>query len=325
MGLSNEERYGKIIHSISHITDLTDKFQDHQTENLKKLVDKLWYEFLKNDSNGAFWLMGSDIANEWMEKETVAAVAFACHVPKMGTNLEDLVKERREKDHFFDSYKALSSFCDIDRLLGQEKGAVLMTYLHTQNIAYALCRYPDDFRDRYEDLNRLLRTIQGECFKIMKKDYQYAYAWMLSNLCDKIFESNEKDVVNQWWVKHYVPHHIIKMPYDKYDEIFEAYRKYQFRKLTVQERIDLTFLITDEHFGEFEHIYKEFLKMVNDYNKGRKKDRIDVKKIEEHYKKCKAALEKKKKEPYQRECEFTGNYVDHDGKIKNIYHYGDDD
>jgi hypothetical protein len=304
MGLSDEERYAHIVHSICHINDKSENLSHYTTKPLKNLVSQLWYEFLRRDSNGAFWLMGGDLHNDYLESETLAGVAFKCHVPQKP-------EPQREYDDY-ERYKTLKGFFDMDRLLSQEDAAVLLIYMHTQNICYALCRYPDKFLDKYEDLNRLVRAIQGECFKLMKTHYEYAYAWMVHNLCDRIYNMND-DIVNKWWSKECLSHHV-KLEYGKYKDIYEAYVKYQWKDLTVQDRITLTLLLLKYSYAEHEHCHKAFMKMVEEYNDANEV-KINVEEIENHYKKVKARNAK----PYYRSCEFTGNYIGHDGKVDNIY------
>lgn len=317
MGLSNEERYEKILFSISHIDDLMTDMNGYTTKKLKSLANQLWYAFLKKESNGLMWIMGSDLASNHLHSGLLSA-AFEQHIPNQQETLEEMDAELRKKDKFYDSYKVLSSFFDMDRLLEREKRAVLMTYHATQAIAYALCRYRDKFLKSYKDLNFLLRKMQGECFKIMKADREYAYAWMLHHLCDMIYTSDEKDIVNQWWTKHCISHSV-KLRYEKYAEIFEAFKKYQFKKPTLHERIELTFLVMAEKYAAYEHQHKEFLSMVGEYNKVKKnKIKINEYLIEEAFTKAKA-MKQKEQTSYSRDthCEFTGNYVDHKGEVHN--------
>jgi hypothetical protein len=310
MGLSNEERYAKMVHSINYITDLSETLKD--TQKLKKLCERLWYEFLKRDSDGLFWFSGSDLSNDHM-KGGLLGVAFCCHVPLRGSTMD----ERRKEDRYYDHYKTLSGFFDMDRLLSAEKRAVLLIYVHTQNIAYALCRYRDEFMEQYEDLNFVMRTIQGECFKLFKEDREYAYAWMLHHLCDKIYTIDEKDIVNQWWTKDCNSHHI-HLDFDKYDAVFDAFKKYQFKKMTAQERIDVTFMLIGKQYGKYKHIHDHFMGQVAAYNK-KHKVKINVVAIEEAFKKGQEAEKTEQKKPYERSCEFTGNYVDHKGEVKNLW------
>lgn len=319
MGLSNEERYAKMVHSVSHITGLaedlgTERCYPRDTNKLKKLCERLWYEFLKQESDGLFWIMGSDLSSDHL-KGGLLGVAFCCH-SEHGTTMEDLIDERRKEDKYFDSYKTLSAFFDIDRLLSKEKRAVMLIYAHTQNIAYAMCRYRDEFMKSYEDLNFVMRTIQGECFDHFKEDKDYSHAWMLHHLCDKIYTIDEKDIVNQWWTKH-CNSHDIHLEDNQFKTVFDTFKKYQFKKMTVQERIDASLVLMGKRYGQYKHQHDEFMKMVEDYNKKHKKNKIDTKPIEEAFALGQKAEKDEKNKPYERNCEFTGNYVDHKGEVDN--------
>lgn len=317
MGLSNEERYEKILFAINATTDLMADFYDYTTKKLKSLVGRLWYAFLKSESNSLMWIMGADVASDHLGSGLLGS-AFRRHIPRHPDEVD--TDDHLVKNKFFDSYKVLSGFFDMDRLLEREKRAVFLTYAQTQQISYALCRYRDKFMKTYKDLNFLIRQIQGECFKIMKQDREYAYAWMVHHLCNKIYTMDENDIVNQWWTKHCISHDV-KLRYDKYDEVFEAFKKHQFKALTVQERIDLTFLVMADKYGEFEHQHKEFLAMVNTYNKVKSnKVKIKVKNIEEAFEKAKA-IKKAAVQHNNIYCEFTGNYVNSKGEVVNRKFY----
>lgn len=321
MGLSNEERYNKIAWAIDHITNLVEKLDDkYTTTKLKGMVERLWYEFLKNDSNGVYWFIGGTLHDDRIHRESLIAPAFECHVPK---KQDDWLAERREKDGYFDHYKwvkdnAISMEALLNHTSEPYRGAVLMTYLHTEAIAYALCRYHDDFMDRYESLNVLLRQMQGECFKFFKMDRTFTHAWMVHNLCDRVITMQEEDLVNKWWQKHCL-HHEVKLEFDDYDAAFELFKKHQFRDLSIQDRIDITLaLVSERYHEEFQH--NEFLKMVKEYNKNKEvKVKLKVKQLEDHFKKVRDNHKEETNKPYERDCEFTSNYVDRDGEVKNIW------
>jgi hypothetical protein len=318
MGLSNEERYNKIIYSINNIVELSDSLSQ-DTAKLKKLAGSLWYAFLKKDSNGAFWIFGSELSNDYMPAGSLVGAAFEAHKPH-----KEAFEADSEEDTYYDHYKVLKHFVDIEQLLDKEKRAVLLIHLHTQNIAYALCRYKDEFMDRFEDLNFLIRTMQGECFNLMKEDNDYVHAWMLHNLCDKVYTMKEDDIVNQWWTND-CNSHDIRIHHDKFDEVFNLFKKYQFRTLTVQDRIDITLVLMGAKYGEFEHQHKKFVETVNAYNEkhvSRGEDSVplvNVQAIEDAFKAGKEAKAKKLDEPYERECSFTHNYVNRKGEVENYF------
>jgi hypothetical protein len=331
MGLSDEERYAKIVHSVARMTahgeKLNPKTDIRETKKLKELVGQAWYCFLGGESDGAFWLLGSDLASDHLNAQSLAAVAFNCHV-KHGDSktwdeleAEGLAKQPDERAKYLKYLEIARDFTSMERLHEGFKGDVLMIYLETQCIAYAMCRYHDDFMKRLKDLNFLIRGIQGECFKLMRDDKEYAQAWMVHNLCDNILTYDDTDVVNQWWQKR-CNHHDIKVHWSQFDEIYTAYKKYQWKDLTVQERLDLTLMLIGNKYGEFEHQHKQFLEMVKAYNADKKnKVKLNVKALENHWKKTSNARKEEKEKPYERHCEFTGNYVDHKGEQRNMWDF----
>jgi hypothetical protein len=331
MGLSNEERYNKMAWGIDNIVEQAEKLGEN--DKLRLMADKLWFAFLGDCSNSAFWMCGGDLSNDHIENCTLMAAAFECQQPKRqgSATLEDLENERKGEDPYWDFYRhATRHSLDMESLLKKDyehkvEAATLLIYLNIEMVTYALCRYNDDFKDGYKNVNILVRQMQGECFRRIRKNQAYAYVWTLHNLVNKILTWNGDDFVNKWWQKQ-CHHHDIKLKYGEYEKVFKLYKKYQFREMTVLERFEVTLDLLGNKYGEYKHEHDDLLKMVKEYNDALPDDAemIDVAKLEERLTKLRADFkEEKKKQVYQRTCAFTDNYVDHDGKVYNIWH--DDD
>lgn len=312
MGLSNEERYTKIAHGVNRIYKLSDHI-DNCNNKLKKLSENIWYEFLKNESNGAFWLTGSSLANDYLSGENLISVAFDSHRPEKNNPLKIEINS-----DFLKSYETISDMCSIINLLkNRSKHAILEIFLNTEFVSYALCRYKDEFSCRYEGLNRLIRKIQGECFAIFEADREFTQAWMVASLIDKIFTMDDKDIVNQWWIRHNL-HHDIRFEWKDYENHFKLFKNHQFKKMSVQDRIDLTLELIDSKY-EHDYQHKEFIEMVNNYNeKIKEEEKINITVLNDKLESIKKKIEEeKKKETFEYDCKFTGNYTDKEGKVKN--------
>lgn len=309
MGLSNEERFDKIIHSVSHIDDARKKLtnsQYYEVGRLPELTNKLWYELLKGKSNSAFWLFGGELHNENLEKGLIGT-AFSSHQPKKYCEFNTLEGTPQERQDWMKYYDRAREFTSISHLVGKDnpaKSAVVNVYLHTENIVYALCRYDDDFTDSLKDLHMVICQIQGECFKIFKRDPSYTQAWMISSMLDKVLTMYEGQLVNKWWQK-YSLHHAICIESNEFEKIFHVFRKQQFKQLTMQQRVNITLMLIGDRF-HFKHQQKECLKMVEEHNVANPKDKVAIKPLETAFKKPFDPVTKPEKD-YNRNCNFTGN------------------
>lgn len=330
MGLSNEERFFKMCHGVNRISKAADKLADdkYQYVKLHKLAANIWYDFLKGESNGLLWFTGTSFGSDHMSGLSLPGAAFESHIPSRGNTLDEMIEKNVDKHggrDYFEYYKLVrDQFCSCVRLLASQdehKAAVMEIYLDTEFISYALCRYNDDFAKSFEDLNRTVRLIQGECFNFFHKNPAYCHAWMIQHIVDKVLTYNEDDLVNQWWQKHNL-HHDMRIEYTEFDKIYEIYKKMQFREQGINDRIALTLKLAGPRYGEFEHQHKEFREMIAEHNKKKGVEKVKVKEVEKLLAECKKLHEAKKKKDeshHYQSCDFTNNYVDRDGKVQNIW------
>lgn len=291
MGLSDQERYNKIVWSIREIN--RNKYQlNKKHSQLISLIDDLWYEFLKRESNSCLWLFGSEFQLESLPELNLISNAFENHS----------FKNHKEHKHssYYNYYKAVHDLKSIINLLEPEKRTIVKVYIDLENIIYSLKRYNDEFLEKLKALHKLTCKIKGELYDIISRDSQYSLAWMIQNLCKKLLTHDENDIVNQWWQKKCIHHHININ--QKYDDIFDIYKKYQFKEMSLQERLDTTLILIS---GKHDH--KDLIAMIETYNKNNNADlKINI-------------VNDLEKEPFfPRSCEFTKNYTSEDGKVHSL-------
>lgn len=322
MGLSNEERYAKMVWGVRGIVSLQkDLLEDrYETGKLPELADKLWYALLGKVSNGAYWLMGGALADDHI-KPSLIGVAFANHQPRKRHDwgFDDIDEDKKtDAMRYFEWHRyAKDNQLSMAALLnkgynGKARAAVAKIFLWTEAIAYGLCRYHDDFMNSFEEFNCLLRKIQGECFDIMQRDSSYCHAWMVEKLCDKLVTYDENDFVNKLWHKEHLQHKV-SLEFKQFEERFHMFRKAQFRQLTVPERFELTLELVDD--SAFEHS-AAMIKAVEEYNQTAEV-KLNGEKLTERLKKAAESKEEKKKEFHSQSCELTENYIDHKGEVSN--------
>lgn len=329
MGLSNEERYEKMVWGVRGIVSLQKDLLEnrYETGKLPELIDKLWYTLLGKVSNGAYWLMGGALADDHI-KPSLIGVAFAKHRPERTNDCFDDIDEDKKTDamRYFewcryaqDNQLSMAALLSKD-YNGKARAAVAKTFLWTEAIAYGLCRYHDDFMDSFEDFNCLLRKIQGECFDIMQRDNSYCHAWMVEKLCDKLVTYDEKDIVNKIWHREHLQHKVSVVS-NKFEERFHMFRKTQFKQLKVPERFELTLELVDDSAFEHESVCSSITQLVKNYNDALEDNASELKlnseKLTERLKKAADNKEEKKQEHYPKDCDLTGNYLDNKGEISN--------
>jgi hypothetical protein len=138
----------------------------------------------------------------------------------------------------------------------------------------------------------------------------------LSQIGQKILTYDEEDIVNNAWFKFNL-HHGWKVHDRNTEELHDLlaiWKDIQFRNITVNERMLITFKILSFH-GDFHHDHqqKELLCIVNKYNKGRKHNRIGITKLKRYLSACKRnhkIREKESRDSYQQNkfCWLTNQY-----------------
>jgi hypothetical protein len=321
MGLSSEERYSYICHSIDRIVEEAKEIKGREGFNISEddnellqMIDMLWPTFLGHKGNGLFWIFGGATESNVMAENSPVGIAFTSHVPEQPN---DLISEVQKE---YNSKAVISSMLEMSVLIDDfPHNHILRIFSDIEQIEYALFRYDDDFVEQYDQLGILVRQIQGWFFHEFKDNGIYSKTWMVKHLVDKCYISYADDMVTKWFEDNNM-HHDMRVRRDlSFDELFHLYRKHQFSKgLSLGERLSIILFLAGRRF-HYPHQHADLIKRIQEHNKQKRVEKIDIKLIQEALKKCAGASaqykEDEKEDRYQ-SCVFTGN-VSNGGKTSN--------
>lgn len=196
MGLSDEERLNKMVWAVNSLTLNGRKLRSMRGEDvpyhsretrdaLVELLDQVWHAYLGGDSNGIFWLLGGDFNNPvrgpgapWS-----TAIIAQCEAARPSPHSD---WESRRSERPFDPF---DGYLDVPGLLsGAFQKTVYDTYAWTEQLSYALRRYPDEIQRRYSKLNKLISDIQGCCFDLFRRDTSYGKAYVGNRLVEALYK-----------------------------------------------------------------------------------------------------------------------------------------
>lgn len=290
MGLSNNERFEKIVYSITNIIEkaegLTSKF-----DKLKNLTQELWPAFLGRESNGLFWIIGGGFSSSNLTEANLLSVAFKQQMIR--EDREDVfLRPKKEGESYSDSSgcrKTLDRMLDIGYLASnQEVSNIIEINQWIENLAYALCRYDDDFSESLLALNKIIRKMQGELFNIIRNDATYFRAWLLKNIISKCLNVWSDDIVSKWVRKDNIHHSLTLSDKHETQELQETFFYLQnksYKEITTQEKL-LILLALCRHRFHYKHQF-ENLKLLVEAHNSSSEDKIDESKLIEVFNWCK--------------------------------------
>lgn len=228
MGLSDNERYRKILYTAKHLYMLKETWKqeleynkDYLDPNCKKLlnaIEDLWNVIFNNDSNSVHWIIGSSSVNKITEDEQTTPWEVAIVNSLENIHKDDIFSFSDESynDEHFPSMEQIISASNNKNLRH-----VYKIYQYAESFSYALRRYNDDFRKSFSSLDKLLNEIYGICFCIFDAKEDFAKAYLINEIKDILYAQhypyNEKeyDVVTQLMVKYNCKYdftYLIKFP-----------------------------------------------------------------------------------------------------------------
>lgn len=201
MGLSAGERRGGIFYAIKNILEHSNELDEQHP--VRKLTEELWPAFLGDTANPAHWVLGSSAGN---------VVNGKCRTA-WDTAIATTLEERLRKDTFpkrkREEFDPFEYFLSIPGLLELEESAVFEVFAWTEQLAYYLRRYRDDFLKRYRRLSDLIAKIQGTCFVRFSVGTRYAKAYLANRIFEKLYGNlyaPERDVVTQILLEQHMHH-----------------------------------------------------------------------------------------------------------------------
>lgn len=278
MGLSDSERFEKIVYSISGIKQNSRKLSPKYSE-LKSLCDNLWFNLLKGESNDSLWLTGGQFDQYFFDKTSLLAIAF-------GENAIEAIQDEQEEDS---ENVRLSNFISLSYIINDcELGSIINIHQWVDNLTYALCRHQDEFLKTFSDLNKNVRDIQGELFEIISKNSSFYKTWLIKNIINKCLDLWSDDVVTTWFKSQYIYHllrlrgdHDLKELQDTYFYLQNKTRK----DIKIETRLLILLVLCGRKY-HFEYKFENLLELVESHN-GKSNDKICVKNLTEAFKCCK--------------------------------------
>jgi hypothetical protein len=223
MGLSNQERYSKILWSVKNIENLLSGLKGYSTEKLQKFQGKLWPALLNGDSNSSFWLCGGGF-----DSDDFSNGGFLCEALSANKPEEEESWFRRDERNYIENNLKLSHILGG---INSEKGAVVEIYQWVEHFYYAANRYQDEFSTGMSDIKNLISNLKGELFSIISGDEDYLRGYLLQKILEKCIDVYDDDCpLTKLINKEYLFHHfqLQEAPFHDVKDLMEAWRDIQF-------------------------------------------------------------------------------------------------
>lgn len=230
MGLSDQERTGKILHCVREIIEKAEKLENislsYSCENkIKRLIafcNNLWPTLLGGENNSVHWLIGSSSHNTvTRSNEDLWSVAVYSSVPYVENG-----QIINTNDDFFSDieiFNPIKGTLTIPNLLAdsdkKDLACVCEIYELIENIIYALRRYNDDYLKNRKEFSDLIANMQGTCFSILYENKYFTDCYIVHQICKILYadhcrlkeEKAYKDVVDEWLHAQHMHHDIIRV------------------------------------------------------------------------------------------------------------------
>ena len=308
MGLSDQERYGKILWTVKKLEELLSGLKDNYTfKKLKTYQTKLWPAMLNNERCNHFWITGDGFSQNKFDGGFLYE-AFQEQVDNMKLfNIDDVASlEADEEPSFRD---LLVDRVQITSLVSGDENIIIECYQYIQNFYYAVNRYDDEMSKQFEDLKSLISNIKGELFSIISAHPIYFRAYLLSQIYNKIICFYTEDEIKKFIVDTTLYHNLSLREDLSSDFLFNTWKKLQFKprdEISVEDRL----LILIECIGRRLGSYSNQITRIQE----QLKDLVDPEKLKNALDKCvsdyklyKEAESERCRSTYQY-CHLTDNY-----------------
>lgn len=201
MGLSKDERQDQMTFQADHIFRLAceikeaisnDKQAYYNKRPIIALCDEactIWHALFRSRSNGAYWILGGSVGadikcNEHDPLSLSIRHFLDSHKPKDET---DNMLQKYDNDHYHE--QQLTHEC-LTENASPVFGKILKLYSGVEALMYALRRYDDEFRRSYAELDALLSSIYGQCYRIFRSSDIVVQCYLIADI-SKMLLSNE--------------------------------------------------------------------------------------------------------------------------------------
>lgn len=189
MGLSNEERYEKIVWSVKKLEDLIEGLRDeYGYEKLKSFSGKLWPALLNKSGDSGFWLFGGGFTTPCFEKVDLVSIALKTHV-------EDL----KEVDTLFEMEENyISNNLNIIQIMnGGNLANVVEIWQWTENFFYAVNRYDDEMSKSLVDIKTVVSQLKGELFNVITTEPYLLDGYLLYHILETCINPYSDEILTK--------------------------------------------------------------------------------------------------------------------------------
>ncbi len=263
MGLSNEERYGKIIWTVKKLKELINMLGSGYTyRELKTYEDKLWPALLNKEGNSGYWVFGGGF-DQTSFKGGFLQEIFNNHTHELKhpTPTEDEPADVSMTD-------LISRNIQASGVLPHEESLIVQIYEWIENFYYSVNRYQDEFSESFKDLTSLISNIKGELFGIMSCNPIYLRAYLQSNILKKVICPYTDDPVKKFIVDKWLYHELKLTPELNTQALWNMWKDLQFKKqseISLEDRFLTIITCMDRRLGSKSYMRKEIVDRLKEF------------------------------------------------------------
>jgi len=298
MGLSNQERYGKILWTVKKLENLLSGLKDNYTfKKLRSYQTKLWPALLNNERCNHFWLVEDGFSQNKFD----------------GGFLYEAFQEQVDNMKLFDEKRSFRNLLvdrvQITSLVTGDESIIIECYQYIQNFYYAANRYDDEMSKGLDDLKSLISNIKGELFSIISVHPIYFRAYLLSQIYNKIICLYKEDEIKKFIVDNTLYYNLSLREDLSSDFLFNTWKKLQFKlqdEISVEDRLLILIECIGRRLGSYSNQITRIQEQLKDLVDSEKlKNALD--KCVSDYKLYEEAESERCRSNYQY-CHLTNNY-----------------
>lgn len=255
MGLSNEERYSKILWSVKNIEDQLKEVKDH--ENISAFSGKLWSALLNKESNSGFWITGGGFDSERFSGGEFLCEALSVHIERMNNKKDEFRKRLEEKDPLVESIRP-------QNIIGDKNAPLVLIYQWIENFYYSVNRYDDELSESLPELKSHIANLKGELFSVFSDDDVFVKAYLLNQILAKCIDQYDIDCPLTIMLEEHYLYRGFKLRRNHYlEDLALTWKAIQFEKeIPLEKRALITLCVLGGWVGD-EHSSRKVAKSLS--------------------------------------------------------------